>query len=135
MKTRRTFPSLIFTRVLLAGFLMIALIALAAQPVQVTAAPSALTLDWYATAGAGSYSTSGNLSLESTVGQSIARMPNPSLCAGFLCGRVDLPQRLFREPAQRFAVSQGHDADVHGVTLWAVSRAVAVSCDYCLSVH
>lgn len=88
MKTQRKLHSLTFARVILAGFLMIALIALATQPARVTAAPLALTLDWYANAGTGTYNASGALTLESTIGQSIARNPNPDLCAGFLCGRV-----------------------------------------------
>ena len=88
MKTPRKLHSLTFARALLAGLLMITLIALAAQPARVTAAPLALTLDWVASNGTGSYNTSGNLSLESSIGQSIVRNPNPNLCAGFLCGRV-----------------------------------------------
>ena len=82
MKTRR---KLLFLSV--AGILLIALLALAAQPMQVFAAPP-LTLDWYATGSTGSSITSGSLNLDSSVGQSIARNPDPNLCAGFGCGLV-----------------------------------------------
>ena len=88
MKTWRKVPPLFFARALLVVILLIALLALNAQPVRTAAAPTALELDWYANAGTGSYSTSGNLSLESSIGQSIVRRPDPNLCAGFLCGRV-----------------------------------------------
>ena len=87
MKTRRKSPSLFDAKKLLAGILLVTLIALAAQPMRAAAAPD-LSLDWYATGSTGSSLTSGALTLEVAIGQSIARMPNPNLCAGFECGRV-----------------------------------------------
>ena len=86
MKTRR---KLLFLSV--AGILLIALIALAAQPMRAAAAPD-LSLDWYATGSTGSSLTSGALTLDSTIGQSIVRNPNPNLCAGFRCSLVALWQ-------------------------------------------
>ncbi len=68
----------------LAIILLFALNALTARPMQVAAAPEP-SVDWYFIGGTGSSLISGDLSLDSTLGQPISGMPNQNLCTGFTC--------------------------------------------------
>jgi hypothetical protein len=70
-----------------AAILLMALVALATQPVQVSAAPDA-TMDWSFIGGNGISTSNGAMTLDSTIGQSISGMPSSSLCTGFPCGLI-----------------------------------------------
>jgi hypothetical protein len=83
MKTQHKFLSLS-----LAGILLITLVALAAQPMRVVAAPPDPTLDWYFIGGSGSSTSNGTLTLDGTLGQSVSGIASSNLCSGFACGLI-----------------------------------------------
>lgn len=80
MKTRRKFLSLG-----LAALFLLALLGLIVQPLRAAAAPYA-TMDWYYLGGSGGSFTSGGLSLDSTLGQSVSGRVSSDVCIGFECG-------------------------------------------------